>query len=98
MKNPTLNNPFFIAAILNLEVYQRLLPYLELHEEGLTKLEIQEYIQLIAEPEGIIPRESPDRELFSLLSDFYLTPSDNKEKGESDSLINSELTDELLLI
>ena len=54
--------------------------------------------QLIAEPEGIIPRESPDRELFSLLSDFYLTPSDNKEKGESDSLINTELTDELLLI
>ena len=28
--------------------------------------------QLIAKPEGVIPSESPDRELFSLLSDFYL--------------------------
>lgn len=30
--------------------------------------------QLIAQPEGVIPRESPDKQLFSLLSDFYLTP------------------------
>ena len=28
--------------------------------------------QLIARPEGIVPKESADRELFSLLSDFYL--------------------------
>ena len=31
--------------------------------------------QILAQPEGIIPREVPDRELFSLLSDFYLNPS-----------------------
>lgn len=31
--------------------------------------------QLLTEPEGVIPRELGDRELFSLLSDFYLTNS-----------------------
>lgn len=31
--------------------------------------------QLISQPEGVIPKESSDRELFSLLSDFYLNPS-----------------------
>ena len=31
--------------------------------------------QLLTEPEGVIPRELSDRELFTLLSDFYL----NKE-------------------
>lgn len=31
--------------------------------------------QLLTEPEGVIPRELADRELFSLLSDFYLNPS-----------------------
>ena len=31
--------------------------------------------QILARPEGIVPREVPDRELFSLLSDFYLNPS-----------------------
>merc|ERR1719394_716498 len=30
--------------------------------------------QVLAGPEGVVPREVPDRELFSLLSDFYLTP------------------------
>lgn len=35
--------------------------------------------QLIAHPEGIIPNESPDRELFQLLSDFYLNPKTKKE-------------------
>ncbi|MEM8614100.1 MAG: ferredoxin:protochlorophyllide reductase (ATP-dependent) iron-sulfur ATP-binding protein, partial [Cyanobacteria bacterium P01_H01_bin.105] len=30
--------------------------------------------QLIAQPEGVVPTDSPDRELFSLLSDFYLNP------------------------
>jgi light-independent protochlorophyllide reductase subunit L len=31
--------------------------------------------QLLTEPEGVIPRELPDRELFTLLSDFYLNKS-----------------------
>jgi len=48
--------------------------------------------QLIAEPEGVIPRESPDRELFSLLSDFYLNPTENED-------VSLDLnTDEELLI
>ena len=29
--------------------------------------------QIIAKPEGVVPNEAADRELFSLLSDFYLT-------------------------
>lgn len=32
--------------------------------------------QLLAGPEGVVPNEVPDRELFSLLSDFYLTPGE----------------------
>ena len=37
--------------------------------------------QLIANPEGVVPKEAADRELFSLLSDFYLNPT-TKEKEE----------------
>jgi len=29
--------------------------------------------QIIGQPEGVIPKEAADRELFRLLSDFYLT-------------------------
>ena len=32
--------------------------------------------QLLARPEGVVPREMPDRDLFSLLSDFYLKPDE----------------------
>jgi light-independent protochlorophyllide reductase subunit L len=35
--------------------------------------------QLLTKPEGVIPRELSDRELFSLLSDFYL----NVQKSET---------------
>jgi light-independent protochlorophyllide reductase subunit L len=28
----------------------------------------------LSQPEGVVPKDSPDRELFSLLSDFYLNP------------------------
>nr|YP_002000379.1 photochlorophyllide reductase subunit L [Oedogonium cardiacum]ABU88165.1 protochlorophyllide reductase ATP-binding subunit [Oedogonium cardiacum]ACC97213.1 ATP-binding subunit of protochlorophyllide reductase [Oedogonium cardiacum] len=40
--------------------------------------------QLLTEPEGVIPRELSDRELFSLLSDFYLNApnSNNQENAE----------------
>lgn len=31
--------------------------------------------QILAKPEGVIPKEAEDRELFSLLSDFYLNTS-----------------------
>ena len=39
--------------------------------------------QILARPEGVVPNDAPDRELFSLLSDFYLnpvTPAANKEE------------------
>jgi len=35
----------------------------------------------LAGPEGVVPREVPDRELFSLLSDFYLTPGEAAADG-----------------
>jgi light-independent protochlorophyllide reductase subunit L len=31
--------------------------------------------QLLAQPEGVVAQELPDRDLFRLLSDFYLQPS-----------------------
>lgn len=31
--------------------------------------------QLLAQPEGVVPNDSRDRELFSLLSDYYLSPA-----------------------
>jgi light-independent protochlorophyllide reductase subunit L len=30
--------------------------------------------QILSQPEGIVPKEIPDWELFSLLSDLYLNP------------------------
>jgi light-independent protochlorophyllide reductase subunit L len=46
--------------------------------------------QLITQPEGVIPKELPDRELFSLLSDFYLNPEQKTETIESDNLFKEE--------
>nr|YP_009629573.1 ATP-binding subunit of protochlorophyllide reductase [Chlorococcum tatrense]AYQ94357.1 ATP-binding subunit of protochlorophyllide reductase [Chlorococcum tatrense] len=37
--------------------------------------------QLLTEPEGVVPRELSDRELFTLLSDFYLTADANKSSS-----------------
>nr|YP_009184784.1 ATP-binding subunit of protochlorophyllide reductase [Jenufa perforata]ALO62852.1 ATP-binding subunit of protochlorophyllide reductase [Jenufa perforata] len=39
--------------------------------------------QLLTEPEGIVPRELSDRELFSLLSDFYLNPPSSSNSNSS---------------
>ena len=42
--------------------------------------------QLLSQPEGVVPRELGDRELFTLLSDFYLNPQKNQTGcGEKDS-------------
>eukprot|EP00913_Durusdinium_trenchii_P004384 g4063.t1 len=40
--------------------------------------------QLLAMPEGVVPTEVPDRELFSLLSDFYLSPEDRSEADRTE--------------
>ncbi len=47
VQNPTLNNPVFIAAVLGLEVNQRLLPYIELFPDGLAREDIEEYLKSI---------------------------------------------------
>jgi light-independent protochlorophyllide reductase subunit L len=55
--------------------------------------------QLLTEPEGVVPHELADRELFSLLSDFYLNPkssnkaSENKVSAEAGNFQNSDGTD-----
>ncbi|MEM8605288.1 MAG: ferredoxin:protochlorophyllide reductase (ATP-dependent) iron-sulfur ATP-binding protein, partial [Cyanobacteria bacterium P01_H01_bin.121] len=39
--------------------------------------------QILARPEGVVPQDAADRDLFGLLSDFYLNPpstaADNTE-------------------
>jgi light-independent protochlorophyllide reductase subunit L len=42
--------------------------------------------QLLTEPEGVIPRELSDRDLFNLLSDFYLNISNANQKEQDNSL------------
>jgi light-independent protochlorophyllide reductase subunit L len=42
--------------------------------------------QILAMPEGVVPNDTPDRELFSLLSDFYLNPVQPVVKKEEDEL------------
>lgn len=44
--------------------------------------------QLIARPEGVIPKESSDRQLFSLLSDFYLNPSHSISESSDVESVN----------
>ncbi len=40
--------------------------------------------QILARPEGVVPKDAQDRELFSLLSDFYLNPI--QPEGKVDEL------------
>src|SRR6266496_3451315 len=47
IRNPTLTNPLFIASVLSIEVIQRLLPYIELYPNGLTKRQIENYLASI---------------------------------------------------
>lgn len=51
LQNATINNPIFVVSVLNLEIYQKLLPYLELYPQGCTRQEILNYLQSIADPE-----------------------------------------------
>nr|YP_009193455.1 protochlorophyllide reductase Fe protein [Takakia lepidozioides]UPM51692.1 protochlorophyllide reductase Fe protein [Takakia lepidozioides] len=45
--------------------------------------------QILSQPEGIVPKEVPDRELFSLLPDFYLNPIENgKEMKNQENLLD----------
>ena len=40
--------------------------------------------QILAAPEGVVPNEAQDRDLFSLLSDYYLNPPAGKEQREEE--------------
>jgi light-independent protochlorophyllide reductase subunit L len=42
--------------------------------------------QILALPEGVVPNDSPDRELFSLLSDFYLNPTKPPVRSQEEEL------------
>ena len=42
--------------------------------------------QLLSQPEGVVAKELGDRELFSLLSDFYLNPQKNQNESNEDVL------------
>ena len=42
--------------------------------------------QLLTQPEGVIPRELSDKDLFNLLSDFYLNVSNTNQKESENSL------------
>lgn len=48
---------------------------------------------LLSQPEGVLPKELPDRELFTLLSDFYLNPSASTNK-EDDQPLNFDGADD----
>lgn len=59
LKKPDIRNPLFISSVLSLHVYQTLLPYMELYPYGLTRQEIQNYLQSVADPNigsSMIPR------------------------------------------
>jgi len=51
LTNPVLINPLFIASVLNLEIYQKLIPYLELYPEGCSRQQILNYLQSVSDPE-----------------------------------------------
>ena len=40
--------------------------------------------QILANPEGVVPQDAADRELFSLLSDFYLNPPAEAPQQQSE--------------
>lgn len=46
--NPVLTNPTLLASVINLNLYQKLLPFIELNPQGLTRQEIIDYLQSIA--------------------------------------------------
>ncbi|NER21454.1 MAG: ferredoxin:protochlorophyllide reductase (ATP-dependent) iron-sulfur ATP-binding protein [Symploca sp. SIO1B1] len=42
--------------------------------------------QILGQPEGVVPNDAQDRELFSLLSDFYLNPTKPQAQTEEEEL------------
>ena len=52
--------------------------------------------QLIAQPEGVIPKEAADRELFTLLSDFYLKRGQLSSRPDFEKIIEPKFVNQLL--
>jgi light-independent protochlorophyllide reductase subunit L len=47
--------------------------------------------QLLTEPEGVVPRELSDRELFTLLTDFYLSGDSGKQNKTNSSFAENSM-------
>jgi hypothetical protein len=63
--NPKLSNSTLLESVLNINLYQKLMPYVELHPDGITRQQIINYLNLISEAnigKTIIPRR-----IFSIL-------------------------------
>lgn len=48
--------------------------------------------QLLTQPEGVVPHELGDRDLFSLLSNFYLSPADSAKTQKKENSVDFFLT------
>ncbi|MBL7915588.1 MAG: hypothetical protein JNL49_11140 [Bacteroidia bacterium] len=48
VKNPTIENPILVNAVLKLDICQKVIPYLELRPNGVTRSQLIRYIQTIA--------------------------------------------------
>ena len=53
--------------------------------------------QLLSQPEGVVANDLPDRELFSLLSDFYCSPQNSTEKSSAETQEKNEALDFLMV-
>jgi light-independent protochlorophyllide reductase subunit L len=42
--------------------------------------------QILARPEGVVPNDAPDRDVFALLSDFYLNPTKTQVPNSEEEL------------
>ncbi len=59
-QNPTLGNPILLQAVLNARIFQRLIPFFEIHSQGITKVELIEYLTQNIEEVGdtMLPRRA----------------------------------------
>ena len=50
MSSPTMTNPIVLQSVLELKLYQNLIPFMELYPEGLSREEIMNFLSTIADP------------------------------------------------
>jgi hypothetical protein len=86
MQDPVITNAIFINAVLRIDVIQRLIPYLTIHPEGLTKSEIGQYLQSIVVNNigaSMLPRRT------NTIISWLTTLSAIKKQNDRYLLINS---------